>query len=302
MTKENGGPPLTDAIGFISSDEFAAFLVQDPQAMTILTQLYDTHYRKEWVNRTKVSGRERLKNPCITLFGASNEVHIKDALPENAMTGGFLARTFIIYADKKAGINPLTEKPKHLIPFDQLLTPLMEISKLKGEFKWSEAGKQLYEAWYSHLQNTEMSDDETGTMERVHDHVVKTSMLVSLSRKTDLRLEYEDVEEAIRACQDFVPGARRVALGQVGNSISAPGTSVLLRALIAHPQNRMSRTEALQHHWRHFDASELDRIAESLHAQKAITLSIERDPETGKPDANYILNPNVLKRLNKVTD
>jgi hypothetical protein len=42
---------------------------------------------------------EKLKAP-VTLLGASNEAHIKDAIPEN-IGGGFVARTFIIYADKE---------------------------------------------------------------------------------------------------------------------------------------------------------------------------------------------------------
>ena len=157
-------------------------------------------------------------------------------------------------------------------------------------------GKELYNDWYGKFQEQDQAEeDSTGTMERIHDHILKSAMLISLSRSTDLRLELSDIDEAIRACQDFVPGAKRVALGQVGKSISAPGTAVLLRELLTTPSHEISRTHALQKHWSHFDAFELDRIAESLFAQKAIEIKMRRD-ESGKQEMWYILNPVVLDR------
>jgi hypothetical protein len=127
-------------------------------------------------------------------------------------------------------------------------------------------------------------------------------MLLSLSRKEDLRLELPDIQEAIIACQDFVPGAKRVSLGQAGKSVSAPGTAVLLRELLTNPTHEISRTTALQRHWAHFDSFELDRIAESLFAQKAITITLKMDPEEGRRDTYYILNPKVLERYRKKED
>jgi len=292
-TTENGGPPKTGAAAGLFSSEFASFLIQDPQALTILTDLYDGHYNPEWVNMTKISGQERLKAPCITMLGASNEIHLKDAIPDNAMGGGFIARTFIIYADKKSSINPLLDRPEGLLPWDTLVSQLRKISQAKGEFKWTNEGKELYRAWYSKFQEGDTSDDQTGTLERIHDHILKTAMLISLSRNPDLELRFSDIEEAIRACQDFVPGAKRVALGQVGKSISAPGTAVLLRELILNTEHTITRTKALQKFWQHFDSFELDRIAESLESQRAIKISPLRDGLN--LEINYVLNPKVLE-------
>lgn len=297
VTKKEGGPPLTDAAGAFFASEFASFIIQDPAALTILTDIYDGHYNTEWSYMLRNSPTEKLKNPCLTLMGATNEAHLKDAIPDNAVGGGFVARTFIIYADKKSGINPLTEKPADTIPLDVLTQHLREISRVRGEFTWSPGGKTIYEEWYQKFSDQEQAgEDSTGTLERLHDHILKAAMLISLSRKTDLRLEYLDIEEAIRACQDFVPGAKRIALGQIGKSISAPGTAVLLKELLTNSVHEISRTIALQRHWAHFDAFELDRIAESLFAQKAITITLRRG-EDGKNEAWYVLNPKVLERF-----
>lgn len=295
-TKKEGGPPQTEASGLLCASEFASFIIQDPSALTILTDLYDGHYNPEWSYMLRNSPTEKLTKPCLTLIGASNESHIKDAIPQNAIGGGFVARTFIIYSNKKSGINALTVKPKDSIPIEQLYTMLREIGKASGPFKWSEPGRRLYEAWYQQYQELEqLEDDTTGTMERLHDHILKTAMLISLSRKVDLVLEYSDIEEAIRACQDFVPGAKRISLGTEGKAPSAPGTAVLLKELLTNSKHEISKPEALAKFWAHFDVFDLDRIAESLFAQKAITITL-RPGDNGQREQWYILNPKVLER------
>jgi len=296
-TNKNGGPPNTEAHGALFASEFASFIIRDPDALTILTDLYDRHYNETgWSYLLRNTPEEKLNKPTVTLLGASNEIHLQDAIPKNAIGGGFIARTFIVYANKKSGVNSLMAKPADTIPLIQLVAQLSEIAKCKGEFKLSDDAKKLYDMWYVRLQELEdLADDDTGTLERLHDHVLKTAMLVSLSNRRDLTIEMGDIKEAITACQAFAPAARRINLLQLGSAKSAPGTSALLMALINSPTNQLSRTIALQKHWTHFSAPELDAIAEDLVAQKAITLKVGRD-ENGRPEVLYILNPKVLER------
>lgn len=295
-TKAGGGPPQTDGAGALFASEFASFIIADPSALTILTDLYDGHYNPDWSYQLRNSPVEKITAPCITLFGATNEIHMRDIIPNNAIGGGFIARTFIIYADTKSGVNALVRRPAGIVDYSALPTRLRQISTLSGQFDWSERGRDLYELWYGEYQAKEQLDeDTTGTMERLHDHVLKTAMLLSLARDNFMRLEYEDIEEAIRVCKEFIPGAKRVSLGQIGQSVSANGTSVLLRELITTPEHKISRSAALKRHWQHFDSFELDRITESLFAQKAIFILIGPDEE-GKNDQIYTLNPKVLER------
>jgi hypothetical protein len=299
-TKEGGGPPQMDSAGSLFASEFASFLVSDPQALTILTDLYDGHYNPEWTYMLKNSPNASLKRPCVVLFGATNEVNMKDVIPDNAIGGGFIARTFIIYADKKSVANSLTDRPEITFPYQGLIDELKEIARCKGEMKWSVRGKALYNEWYTQFQTIETEEDTTGTMERLHDHILKTAILISIARKRDMILEYEDLDEAIRACKDFVPGAKRIAISQVGKSVSAPGTAVLLRELITRKEHEITRTEALKKHWQHFDNFELDRIAESLFAQKAIEIRARRIGD--RQEVVYILNPEVLERYMRKTE
>jgi Protein of unknown function (DUF3987) len=297
-TSKNGGPPNTDANGFLVASEFASFIIRDPDALTILTDLYDRHYNETgWTYLLRNTPEEKLSKPTITLLGASNEIHLTDAIPKNAIGGGFIARTFIVYANKKAGVNSLMEKPEDTIPRETLIQKLAEIANCKGPFVLSEDAKKLYDMWYKRLQDMEdLADDETGTLERLHDHVLKTAMLISLSNRTNLEIEMGDIKEAITACQAFTPAARRINLMQLGVAKSAPGTSALLMALINSANGQISRTIALQKYWTYFSAPELDAIVEDLVAQKAITVKLGRD-DVGRPEVLYILNPKVKERF-----
>lgn len=296
-TSKNGGPPNTDSAGVLFASEFSSFIIRDPDALTILTDLYDRHYNEiGWTYLLRNTPEEKLHKPTITLLGASNEIHLQDAIPKNAIGGGFIARTFIVYAEKKHGVNSGMFTPASTLPLAKLVTDLAEISKLKGEIKMDHASKVVYDEWYKALQaNEDLGDDSTGTLERLHDHVLKTAMLISLSNRRDLTICVEDIVEAIKACLSFVPSARRMNLMGAGVAKSAPGTGILLKGLLESPTHTLTRTIALQKFWSHFSAPELDSIVEDLVAQRAITVHPDRD-EKGRVEVKYVLNPAVVKR------
>jgi hypothetical protein len=299
-TKEGGGPPILDAIGFLTSSEFASFIIQDPAALTILTDLYDGGYHKSgWESMTKGGGKEKLKNVCLTMIGASNEVHFKEAVPANALGGGFVARCCIIHAEKKSGSNPLTDRPELTPDVGELAQHLRALSKLKGEFVWSREGKDRYNQWYEQFGDSQTTDS-TGTLDRLHDHVLKTAMLISLSRGTDLTLSYSDLNEAIMACQDFIPGARKVTMGGAGASASAPGTAVLIRALLSRKETGYGapRRELGITHWQDFDMMELDKIAESLQTAGALIQEMRNTGPGGGKELWYQLTPKMVEQFN----
>jgi hypothetical protein len=53
-------------------------------------------------------------------------------------------------------------------------------------------------------------DDKTGTVHRMPDHVLKVAMCLALSRRTDLQIHYEDIEEAIHKCLSLTINTRRI--------------------------------------------------------------------------------------------
>ena len=302
-TKQNGKPPIMDSRGYLVSSEFASFIIQNESALTILTDLYDRNYHdKAWDYLTKGGGKRSLKEPYLSLIGASNEVHFKEAVPQSALGGGFVARTFIIHADKKSGSNSLTEEPKTLIKVPELAEYLKEISKLKGQFRWSTAAKNLYDSWYTDFDQQEF-DDDTGTLERFTDSVLKVALLLSLSRGTSMILSEEDIANGINNCSSFIPGARKVTLGAQGRSASKEGIAIVLRHLLQTPDHEESTSNLLRKFWGHFNSDEMVPIVESLVQAKAVRLET-RQVSTGRgvghTETWLILEPKVRERYNKM--
>lgn len=266
------GNLIKDATGFLVASEFADFIIQDPQALTILTDLYDGHYHEGEFENTLKSGVEILKNVCLTMVGASNEVYFKDSVPMNAIGGGFISRTAIVVSDELAGINSLTDRPTDLIPDLELAEHLKAVGQLKGEFKYSDKAKKEYDKWYLEFRTaTRKRVDPTGTLQRVHDMVLKVAMLISCSRKLDMIIEDKDIHEALDVCVNTVVGVRKITMG-IGRSIVGPQTSLLIKELMKRPNYEMSRLKVLQKLWGEFDSFDLDRIIETLVQAGALTV------------------------------
>ena len=264
-----GGGIVKNAQCLMVSGELASFLVRDPDALTILTDLHDTHaYEKEWTNSLKGTGVDVLHEPCITLLGATNEEHFADAVPANAIGGGFIARTFIIYSTLRGQLNSLTQRPQNTIDIAALAKDLERISKVKGEFKWGEGAIETYDAWYYPFMR-EDHHDPTGTMNRMGDQILKVAMLLSLADDDKLVLHPQHVKEAIAVSLDCVSGVRQITMG-AGKSNLALQTKSVLRELIIRPDHQIERQKLLQKFWGDMDAFDLDKIIETLQGAGAI--------------------------------
>ena len=270
FTLESGGM-IKDAQAFLLSGELAAFFVKDPDALTVLTDLHDTYaYEKFWTNSLKGTGIDKLIKPCITLLGATNEDHFSDAVPLNAIGGGFIARTFIVFSLERGKLNSLTEKPKKIVDIDGLSKYLKVISQVNGEFVWTDASKKTYDIWYYKFMGSE-GTDSTGTNNRIGDQIIKVAMILSLAESTNLILKESHVIEAIDVCTTCISGMRQVTMG-AGKSNLAMATRLVMRELIINKDHKMTKEKLLQKYWGEFDSFDLDRVCETLVNSGAVML------------------------------
>jgi hypothetical protein len=270
------GYVLNSASGFIVSGELASSIIGDTQSQTILTDLYDSNYHSEWTNTLKGSGKEKLREIYVTFLAATNPTLLEEFLEESSIQGGFIARTILIKEDRKARINALIDDDAlESVEFDdaEILVRLREIANVKGQFKFSDSAKHLYKEWYEafngKLERGEIRDS-TGTADRLHDHILKVAMLLSLSDNLSLVIDERHMIEAINNLTgDAVRVAESISTGK-GKSELAVKTKIFLDELIAAPEYRLSREEMLRRRFKDFDAYELDRIVETLSQGGAI--------------------------------
>lgn len=270
-TRENA-EPIKDASALLLASEFASFIIEDPkEALTILTDLYDRQYRNNYDYKLK-SEPLALKNVCLTMLAASNETHLRDAMPANAHSGGFLARTFLIVEKKKKKSNPLTRSTENQLDLDIIIKELARKSKLTGPFSYTTASMELYEHWYA-KNDEKIGKDVTGTENRLGDSILKTAMLISLARRDTLILEEEDMEDAINSCSGFIRSANQTTMGQ-GKSEIAPQVALVIKLLYETEGFRLSRRKILRQLYGDVDALTFDRVADTLEKAGIISLDL----------------------------
>jgi len=295
-----GGKVIAKSHAFICSSELTSSLVEDKVATDILTDLYDRQYNPgEWRSLLKMESFN-LKDPTITMLTATNEAHSTDFFGKKDVHGGYFARTFIISENRRNRINsllvPLTNPPT----YNKSIEYLKEISKLSGSFQplasktqdngyniahiERETGETnyftgagfMYQRWYEEFTdnlNNQTVKDETGTLNRFGDSVLKVAMLLSLARSPELYIDEDSMRQSIEYCEKLVGNVHHMTLGKKGLSESKNLKKLLIDELLNRPGHQISRKMLLKQMWAHYkDTSEFDDIMNSFDQSGAIEI------------------------------
>lgn len=293
-----GGKVNAKSTAFICSSELTSSIVEDKVATDILTDLYDRQYNPgEWRSLLKMESFN-LKDPTITMLTATNEAHSIDWFGKKDIHGGYFARTFIISESQRNRANsllvPLDNPPK----YSEAIDYLKELASLQGPFKplaskerseeFTEAYKEretgetnffttagrLYQEWYDELIETMRNQDlqdETGTLNRFGDSVLKVAMLLSLARSPDLYIDEASMQLAINYCQKLIGNVRSMSHGKRGLSESKAFKTLIIEEVLNRPTHQISRQMLLKKMWAHYkDATEVDDIMMSFDQAKII--------------------------------
>lgn len=158
------------------SREIANQFAEVDAATNALTELYDFH--ETWSNDIlKNDGIQELKNVCVNLLAASNEVLFKEVFSDISLAGGLLRRIFLVAESRKR---------KHISPMNPILIDqslrkplvahLKHIAKNKGQIIFSEPAKREFNEWYESMEESHYND-ETGIMSSVHTSATKLAMI-----------------------------------------------------------------------------------------------------------------------------
>lgn len=265
------GHIIKNAEGFLITGEFASFMLQDGigSSLTTLTDLYDAQYHEHGFVKTLASQDQIiLKNPCLTALFASNETHFFDSVPKNAITGGFLARTFCIYEEKRNTINSLTKPIVNKIDYLRIIGHLGELAKLEGEIIAEPDALELFNTWYHEFCGKDHeAEDTTGTSERLGDNIWKASMLIGLANNNQQIITEKDMDEAIVQCMTTFSNLKRLLLGGAGDSTNIK--SITMRTVVAmiletEPEFEVERKKILRKGVGIFGVYDLDEVIEHL--------------------------------------
>ena len=266
-----GKQPIGDSRGYIINGELSTAIIQDPDSLTILTDLYDGHYNPEWTNLLKGDGAEKLKNPYITALFGSSPAHFYDSIPQANIEGGYIGRNLIIYEEKRSQDVDLLDDHEAAVEgdkFDNVLVPkyvphLEVISKKKGQLIPSDDAKKLFNTWRKKWRGSQ-TYDKTGFLNRVPDHVLKVSMCLTLAEwNFSGEISESSIKEAIEKVTSLVYSNKRTTEGR-GPDPLAQATKQVLDYLLAAENQELVRKQLLWKGYGSYNSFTLDQIVDNL--------------------------------------
>jgi hypothetical protein len=224
----------------------------------------------------------------------------EDFFTRSAISGGYFARTFIVYEKQGQNINSLIYPLEDDINYTSAAEYLKELAKLAGpfmplayrektdshRFKKIKRGKRgnrevwfnevgiVFDDWYeefSEIKRVTEYRDETGTMNRFDASVMKIAMLLSLAQKPELIITEEAMRIAITECEKLLGNVRKTTMGKQGISQSALLKSLIIMELLNREQHQVSRQLLMKKMWANYEsATEFDDIMAGFEASGMI--------------------------------
>lgn len=264
---------ITDSRGFIVNGELSTAIIQDPDSLTILTDLYDRNYNTNWTNLLKGDGAEKLKEPYITCLFGSSPAHFYDSIPQANIEGGYIGRNLVIYEEKRSKDVDLLDSEEESIDEDRFtnyIVPkyvphLVKIATHKARLIPSEAARGIFNRWRKEWRSSQAQyNDKTGFVNRVPDHVLKVAMCLCLARYDSEAVIIEnDITEAIKKITSLIYASEKAASGGGLDPLAAQ-TKRAVDFLISTPENQLTRKELLVRGYGDFDTMTLDKIIDTL--------------------------------------
>lgn len=268
-----GKAVITDSRGFIVNGELSTAIIQDPDSLTILTDLYDRNYNSVWTNLLKGDGAEKLKNPYITCLFGSSPAHFYDSIPQPNIEGGYIGRNLVIYEERRSKDVDLLDAEGESIDEDRFtnyIVPkyvphLQAIAKNTARIVPDEAARHAFNTWRKEWRASQSQyNDKTGFVNRAPDHVLKVAMCLALARyDNNTTIIEEDIVDSIRQVIALVYASAKAAEGGGLDPLAAQ-TKRVVNYLIATPDNHLLRKELLIRGYGDYDSMTLDKIADTL--------------------------------------
>lgn len=261
-TDKQSGKVLSGGSALFSASELSAGIVNDPEAVKILTDIYD--FKEEYVSRLRGSGVFRIKNICFSLLAASNEELLRDVYDVKAIFGGLLGRTFLVKPNEFRPGNSLFEIRDTVASHKELCAKLARIAQLRGQYEITERARSAYDDWYLPFRKSyEGKSDRSGVAGRIHTSVLKLAMILAANNSLSLTIDECHICESIRECVALIPNYQGFVMSQ-GKSTVAECAAAFISALWERKDHRLAVSTFLQVHLHLYDADLVNKTLETL--------------------------------------
>lgn len=183
--------------GIIVADELATLINQKDYDLglgPVLTTLWDC---EDFEYKTLKRGTERVENGYLSLLGGSTPELLKNALPKDAIGGGFTSRTIFVYEDKIPPPVPWLEFDERTTQLEaQLLEYLNKLCIFEGEVHITREAREYFEDTYKvRYYDSPFRKDPNlkGYENRRHAHLFKVAMALMMAENPGMTLTRQHI-------------------------------------------------------------------------------------------------------------
>jgi hypothetical protein len=279
-TNEKTGKVVKSSSAIFYAPELSAGIVNDPEALGILTDIYD-YKMNPYKQRLRTGPCFNLERIVFSMLMASNEDMIKSFWDTKAIKGGMLARTVLVIPNEFRKSNSLmrVSGDERKTSMEGVIDKLREISLLRGEFEINDDALKEYEDWYNPFRlSYEKKKESSGIVGRIHTTVIKLAMILAAN---DLKLIICKchIEQAINELLGMIQNYNIFTMNCGKTEAAQAGGIVLTDLLTAYDKGVMwvPRKNLLRDHWQSFDNDILDKIMVTLETAGMIRLNQTHD-------------------------
>ncbi len=260
-TNSKTGKLVKGGSAILIAGELAAGIVGDSAAVGILTDIYDL--KTDFKHHLRSTGRFKIDRIVFNMLAASNADLLKEVYTQSAVSGGLLARTFVITPNEFRPPNSLLETIDNAASLESLYEKLKKVAELVGEIQIEDKAKKIYNQWYEPFyKSLKGKGDKSGILSRLHMGVFKLSIILSAN---DLQstVTSEHMEMAVEECMKLIPNYNSFMMVSGKSTVSEAGA--LFFEEIQKTENYcISRKVFLQKHWTAVDSEMFDKLVLTL--------------------------------------
>lgn len=283
------GIPIRGGAALITADELAAFFIEDPRLIPLLTDIWTPREKYDYNLR---SGAIQIKDLCPSLLSASNETFLREVYDSRAVYGGLLGRTFMIKPDETRPGNSLMEENRPVYDEKPLVDSILKMRDLSGRIQISPDAIKSYNEWYHDLyKKYKTHPDKTGVIQRMHTQVIKIAIILAAANYT-LDVSKSILENAIVEVTSLKQNYELYVMSSGSSDLANIGAK-FIATLWERPNHQISRKEFLMKNWSEVTSEDFEKLVLTLQQGDMISLANEG------MEIAYRLTPKALEMLTK---
>lgn len=261
VTETEDGGFLHSSTTYIAN-ELNVLLAAGVDMIKFLVDIYDREHA--YVYKTKRSGQYEIPYPHFNMMGAAVPQWFGQYVGSDMGSTGFLARSIIVYEEKKRGMYPKIEyTDEQRRAREKCMEIIFHIANMYGEVKMSSEADEYFCAWYRKQASCAFNDYRINSYyERKNKvHILKIAALMALG---DLRQEITklDIERSIYILES-IEKKMRLAYVIAGNNKLAPYIHQVVRA-IDEKGGRIAISELIRMLYQDMDRDEIRNLIATM--------------------------------------